>query len=73
MPGTVLSMQNMYLVKKNHANPLEGDTKPPEDSASMKFVVHQLNLIPVFKIFYRCFETAADYTAEKDFLCLVVS
>ena len=43
MPGTVLSMQNMYLVKKNYANPLEGDTKPPEDSASMKFVVHQLN------------------------------
>ena len=43
MPGTVLSMQNMYLVKKNYANPREGDTKPPEDSASMKFVVHQLN------------------------------
>ena len=43
MPGTVLSMQNIYLVKKNYANPLEGDTKPPEDSASMKFVVHQLN------------------------------
>jgi len=31
------------LVKKNYANPLEGDTKPPEDSASMKFVYHQLN------------------------------
>ena len=44
MPGTVLSMQNVYLVKKNYANPLEGDTKPPEDSASMKFVYHQLNV-----------------------------
>ena len=43
MPGTVLSMQNFYLVKKNYANPPEGDTKPPEDSASMKFVYHQLN------------------------------
>ena len=43
MPGTVLSMQNIYLVKKNYANPPEGDTKPPEDSASMKFVYHQLN------------------------------
>ena len=42
MPGTVLSMQNIYLVKKNYANPPEGDTKPPEDSASMKFVYHQL-------------------------------
>ena len=31
-------MQNIYLVKKNYANPPEGDTKPPEDSASMKFV-----------------------------------
>ena len=30
MPGTVLSMQNIYLVKKNYANPPEGDTKPPE-------------------------------------------
>ena len=30
MPGTVLSMQNIYSVKKNHANPPEGDTKPPE-------------------------------------------
>ena len=36
-------MQNIYLVKKNYANPPEGDTKPPEDSASMKFVYHQLN------------------------------
>ena len=44
MPGTVLSMQNIYLVKKNYTNPPEGDTKPPEDSASMKFVYHQLNL-----------------------------
>ena len=44
MPGTVLSMQNIYLVKKNYANPPEGDTKPPEDSASMKFVYHQLNI-----------------------------
>ena len=43
MPGTVLLMQNIYLVKKNYANPLEGDSKPPEDSASMKFVYHQLN------------------------------
>ena len=43
MPGTVLSMQNIYLVKKNYANPPEGDTKPPEDSATMKFVYHQLN------------------------------
>ena len=43
MPGTVLSMQNIYLVKKNYTNPPEGDTKPPEDSASMKFVYHQLN------------------------------
>ena len=43
MPGTVLSMQNIHLVKKNYANPPEGDTKPPEDSASMKFVYHQLN------------------------------
>ena len=43
MPGTVLSMQNIYLVKKNYANPLEGDTKPPEGDNSMKFVYHQLN------------------------------
>ena len=43
MPGTVLSMQNIYLVKKNYANPPEGDTKPPEDSASMKFIYTQLN------------------------------
>ena len=46
MPGTVLSMQNIYLVKKNYANPPEEDTKPPEDSASMKFVYHQLNRYP---------------------------
>ena len=52
MPGTVLSMQNIYLVKKNYANPLEGDTKPPEDSASMKFVVHQLNSL-YFALFLR--------------------
>ena len=38
MPGTVLSMQNINLVKKNYANPLEGDTKPPEGDNSMKFV-----------------------------------
>jgi len=31
------------LVKKNYANPLEGDTKPPEGDNSMKFVYHQLN------------------------------
>ena len=43
MPGTVLSMQNIYLVKKNYANPPEGDTKPPEGDNSMKFVYHQLN------------------------------
>ena len=43
MPGTVLLMQNMYLVKKNYANPLEGDTKPLEGDNSMKFVYHQLN------------------------------
>ena len=43
MPGTVLSMQNIYLVKKNYANPLEGDTKPPEGDNFMKFVYHQLN------------------------------
>ena len=43
MPGTVLSMQNIYLVKKNYANPLEEDTKPPEGDNSMKFVYHQLN------------------------------
>ena len=43
MPGTVLSMQNIYLVKKSYANPLEGDTKPPEGDNSMKFVYHQLN------------------------------
>ena len=43
MPGTVLSMQNIYLVKKNYANLLEGDTKPPEGDNSMKFVYHQLN------------------------------
>jgi hypothetical protein len=36
-------MQNIYLVKKNYANPLEGDTKPPEGDNSMKFVYHQLN------------------------------
>ena len=48
MPGTVLSMQNIYLVKKNYANPPEGDTKPPEDSASMKFVYHQLNYYSLF-------------------------
>ena len=45
MPGTVLSMQNIYLVKKNYANPLEGDTKPPEGDNSMKFVYHQLNTV----------------------------
>ena len=43
MPGIVLSMQNIYLVKKNYANPPEGDTKPPEGDNSMKFVYHQLN------------------------------
>ena len=43
MPGTVLSMQNIYLVKKNYANPLEGGTKPPEGDNSMKFVYYQLN------------------------------
>ena len=36
-------MQNIYLVKKNYANPLEGDTKPPEGDNSMNFVYHQLN------------------------------
>ena len=45
MPGTVLSMQNIYLVKKNYANPLEGNTKPPEGDNSMKFVYHQLNYL----------------------------
>ena len=48
MPGTVLSMQNIYLVKKNYANPLEGDTKPPEGDNSMKFVYHQLNSSRMF-------------------------
>ena len=43
MPGTVLSMQSIYLVKKNYANPQEGDTKPPEGDNSMKFAYHQLN------------------------------
>ena len=43
MPGTVLWMQNIYLVKKNYANPPEGDTKPPEGDNSIKFVYHQLN------------------------------
>ena len=43
MPGTVLSMQNIYLVKESDANTPEGDTKPPEDSASIKFVYHHLN------------------------------
>ena len=43
MPGTVLLMQNIYLVKKKYANPLEGDTKPPKCDNSMKFVYHQLN------------------------------
>ena len=43
MSGTVLSMQNIYLVKKNDVNPLEGDTKPPEGDNFMKFVYHQLN------------------------------
>ena len=47
MPGTVLSMQNIYLVKKNYANPLEKDTKPPEGDNSMKFVYHQLNDIAI--------------------------
>ena len=42
MAGTVLSMQNIYLVKKNYTNPLEGDTKQPEGDNSMKFVYHQL-------------------------------
>ena len=45
MPGTVLSMQNIYLVKKNYANLLEGDTKPPEGDNSMKFVYHQLKTV----------------------------
>ena len=54
MPGTVLSMQNIYLVKKNYANPPEGDTKPPEDSATMKFVYHQLNKA---KLETLCFES----------------
>ena len=45
MPGTVLSMQNIYLVKKNYANPPEGGTKPPEGDNSMKFVYHQLNTV----------------------------
>jgi hypothetical protein len=35
-------MQNIYLVKKNYANPPEGDTKPPEGDNSMKFVYYQL-------------------------------
>ena len=52
MPGTVLSMQNISLVKKNYANPPEGDTKPPEDSASMKFVYHQLNKFKKIKLMY---------------------
>ena len=54
MPGTVLSMQNIYLVKKNYANPLEGDTKPPEDSASMKFVYHQLNSLNIILFTNHC-------------------
>ena len=52
VPGTVLSMQNIYLVKKNYANPLEGDTKPPEGDNSMKFVYHQLNFKP-FELTYK--------------------
>ena len=48
MPGTVLSMQNSYLVKKNYANPPEGDTKPPGGDNSMKFVYHQLNSYIVY-------------------------
>ena len=43
MPGTVYRCKISYLVKESDANPPEGDTKPPEDSASMKFVYHQLN------------------------------
>jgi len=43
------------LVKKNYANPLEGDTKPPEDSASMKFVYHQLN--------HLCFSTDSTFVS----------
>ena len=49
MPGTVLSLQNINLVKKNYANPPEGDTKPPEGDNSMKFVYHQLN-VTVFRL-----------------------
>ena len=60
MPGTVLSMQNIYLVKKNYANPLEGDTKPPEGDNSMKFVYHQLNYLKIWEwelIFGRAVKT----------------
>ena len=60
MPGTVLSMQNIYLVKKNYANPPEGDTKPPEDSASMKFVYHQLNSATLTRHYHATFEVQVD-------------
>ena len=45
MPGTIYRCKISYLVKESDANPPEGDTKPPEDSASMKFVYHQLNTL----------------------------
>ena len=45
-------MQNIYLVKKNYANPLEGDTKPPEGDNSMKFVYHQLNRVILWRHSY---------------------
>ena len=58
MPGTFLSMQNIYLVKKNYANPPEGDTKPPEGDNSMKFVYHQLNRQGHVCSLYRCHDLA---------------
>ena len=60
MPGTVLSMQSIDLVKKNYANPLEGDTKPPEGDNSMKFVYHQLNLEKVLLRVQNIFQLLAD-------------
>ena len=64
MPGTVLSMQNIYLVKKNYANPLEGDTKPPEGDNSMKFVYHQLNLLCLPQTQLNCRRAAPRWAAQ---------
>jgi len=65
-------MQNIYLVKKNYANPLEGDTKPPEGDNSMKFVYHQLKWSRMNNCYSSIFLTEKRHNMHRpEYICII--